>query len=168
LNVADQTGDLEKLSRSGHSVTSFIDLSDDEGRGKRRLPHVTSASSASLYENMTEEERLEEDRRRKREKLTKLHRFLGSRVPTNLALGLVDIETAFPTTPVSPNSLTNSVGQGDSQMPFLRRRRSSSVIALPTTWSDDIDRLKEELDHREKAVNVRRAVKMEKAGVGRI
>jgi hypothetical protein len=167
VNTTSQTGDLEKLSHSGHSVTSFIDLSDDDRRSKRRPSHATSSSSASLCESMTEEDRLEEDRRRKREKLTKLHRFLGSRVPTNLALGLVDIETAFPT-PVSPDSLTDSVAQADLQLPFLRRRRSSSVVALPSTWSDDIDRLKEELDHREKAVNVRRALKMEKVRSGGI
>ena len=44
----------------------------------------------------------------------------------------------------------------------MRRRRSSSAAEFSRKWSDDIDRLKEELNEREKAINVRRAVKMEK------
>jgi len=45
---------------------------------------------------------------------------------------------------------------------WTRRRRSSSPVAKPSSWSDDIDRVKEDLNEREKAINVRRAVKMEK------
>ena len=44
----------------------------------------------------------------------------------------------------------------------MRRRRSSSAAEFSRKWSDDIDRLKEELNTREKALNVKRAVKMEK------
>ncbi|KAH6916613.1 hypothetical protein BKA70DRAFT_1250047 [Coprinopsis sp. MPI-PUGE-AT-0042] len=42
------------------------------------------------------------------------------------------------------------------------RRRSSSSAALPPTWVSDLERNKEELDTKEKALNVRRAQKMEK------
>ena len=44
---------------------------------------------------------------------------------------------------------------------WVRRRRSSSAAEFGMKWSEDIDRLKEELNDREKAQNVRRAVKMQ-------
>lgn len=49
-----------------------------------------------------------------------------------------------------------------SRKEWLRRRRSSSAGDLPA-WSDDMDRMKEDLNNKEKAINVRRAQKMEKA-----
>jgi len=49
-----------------------------------------------------------------------------------------------------------------SHKEWLRRRRSSSAGDLPA-WSDDLDRMKEDLNNKEKAINVRRAQKMEKA-----
>lgn len=49
-----------------------------------------------------------------------------------------------------------------SHKEWLRRRRSSSAGDLPA-WSDDLDRMKEDLNNTEKAINVRRAQKMEKA-----
>jgi hypothetical protein len=163
-----ETGSVERLpsrrsvAHSRQSVTSFIDLSDDDVRSRRRTG--TGASSLSILESMTEEEKAEEERRRKREKLARLHRFLGSHVPVNIALGLRDVDIA-PSPPVPRNSLIANLASGveeDIRRPFLRRRRSSSVVALPNSWSDDIDRLKEDLDEREKYLNVRRAVKMEK------
>ncbi|KAH6875001.1 hypothetical protein BKA70DRAFT_1449146 [Coprinopsis sp. MPI-PUGE-AT-0042] len=45
---------------------------------------------------------------------------------------------------------------------WLRLRRRSSSAALPPTWVSDLERNKEELDTKEKALNVRRAQKMEK------
>ncbi len=79
------------------SLTSFIDLSDEEsGDDRHRIsgqpPHPashrpSSPSYQSLYENMSQDEQVEEDRRKKRERLAKLHRFLGSRVPAHLVFG---------------------------------------------------------------------------------
>ncbi|KAH9997802.1 hypothetical protein BJV74DRAFT_986859 [Russula compacta] len=95
----------------------------------------------------------EEDRRRRREKIAKLHRFLGSRVPTSLVLGLSDAKDALP-------ALDPTVGKVHTRHPG--RRRSSSAAEFKTNSFDPDDRMKEELDEHEKAINVRRAVKMEK------
>ncbi|KAG6911339.1 hypothetical protein DXG01_001010 [Tephrocybe rancida] len=156
----------------GSSPTSFIDLSDDLGsatrsrpkdrdpsaaappRGRPRRP--SSPSARSLYESMSPEEQAEETRKRKREKLAKLHRFLGSRVPTNLVLG-IDADPALP--PLDPTSMAEDEV---TRKAWLRRRRSSSAAAYSSTWSDEIDRIKEDLNSTEKAINVRRALKMEK------
>lgn len=160
------------------SPTSFIDLSEEDFAGDgvsiinietptttRRPPFATSSSSASIY-SFTSDELAEEDRRRKREKLAKLHRFLGSRVPANVILGQLSIDTALDLPP--PASLTVSAVERPKQMDpetrktWVRRRRSSSAAEFGGRWSDDIDRLKEELNDKEKAQNVKRAVKMEK------
>jgi hypothetical protein len=155
------TRSMESESSSTHrrrrSTTSIFDLSDDETNDGRKRRPPTDLRSAPLFpENMTEAEQAEEDRRRKREKLVRLHRFLGSRVPMDLVLGLKDDAKA------NLPPLSNVPDERETRKPWLRRRRSSSAVALPVSWSDDIDRLKEELDNREKAVNVRRALKMEK------
>lgn len=149
--------------------TSFIDLSggeslnDDPSFSKtaknRNLRRPASPSNQSLLENMTPEEQAEDERRRKRERLAKLHRFLGSRVPTNLVLGFSDPDASLPPTQAATGS---AEVEEVTRKAWLRRRRSSSVVALPSTWSDDLDRMKEELNNREKAINVRRAQKMEK------
>lgn len=133
--------------------TSFMEFSDDEqDLPPRRTP--SSPATRSLFEQMSPDEQEEELRRRKRDKLAKLHRFLGSRVPTNLVLGLQD---PFDSLPPAPTPTENT----DDKRVWLRRRRSSSVAAFGT-WSDDHDRVKENLDDHEKAINVRRAQKMEK------
>lgn len=153
------------------SPTSFIDLSDDLGSATLVTPkksargRPSSPSSQSLFENMSPEEQAEEGRRRKREKLAKLHRFLGSRVPANLVLGLDD-ETESSLPPPGANMATLPENGDVSRRDWLRRRRSSSAAAYSSSWSDEIDRIKEDLDLREKAINVRRAQKMEKASSG--
>jgi len=172
IDLDVETGSQEGVlssDRSGHhasdrnrpgSPTSFIDLSDEEtpDMSKRRRP-----STRSVLENMTPEEQAEEERRRKRDKLAKLHRFLGSRVPMDLVLGLADPITSLPL-PIAVSGTTTTPPEDAeaSRKAWLRRRRSSSVVAFPSTWSDDLDRLKEDLNDREKAINVRRAQKMEK------
>lgn len=152
------------------SPTSFIDLSDEEGSDEEATSPITfapnnaeicsrrplSPSQLSLYETMTPEQRAEEERRRKREKLAKLHRFLGSRVPADLVLGAGYSESSLP-----PIQLPMPAEESESRTQWLRRRRSSSAAVLPS-WSDDVDRMKEELNDKEKAINVRRAQKMEK------
>ncbi|KAI0308072.1 hypothetical protein B0F90DRAFT_1813405 [Multifurca ochricompacta] len=95
----------------------------------------------------------DEDRRHRREKIAKLHRFLGSRVPTSLALGINDGDDALP-------ALDPAFGGARARHPG--RRRSSSAAEFKSNWFDADDRVKEDLDEREKAINVRRAIKMEK------
>ncbi|EMD32518.1 hypothetical protein CERSUDRAFT_99246 [Gelatoporia subvermispora B] len=169
------------------SPTSFIDLSDDDSkqqappRGRHARPHfghhhalsdsplatprpgagfapgtpsVMSVESAAAAEGDAEDER-----RRKRERLAKLHRFLGSRVPPHLVLGLDPADDLPPPAPEPPADMHDS---DEDRRVRIRRRRSSSAAEFARSWSDEIDRLKEDLNDKEKAINVRRAVKMEK------
>ena len=95
----------------------------------------------------------EEVRRRRREKIAKLHRFLGSRVPTSLVLGFSASHDTLPALDPTIDNIRTS---------RHNRRRSSSAAETRTNWFGPDDRMKEELDEREKAINVRRAIKMEK------
>ena len=183
-------------SHAGHgrsagpgSPTSFMDLSEEDiladglssittvetPRADRR-PGLVHSSSSSVY-SFTSEDLAEEDRRRKREKLAKLHRFLGSRVPVDVVLGQLSIGAAVQTLdlpPISdgqqqpqqsqpqPQQHTYARMDTDTRKTWARRRRSSSAGELGHKWSDDVDRLKEELNDKEKAQNVKRAIKMEK------
>ncbi|KAI9444940.1 hypothetical protein H4582DRAFT_865702 [Lactarius indigo] len=118
---------------------SLMDLSDDENpsfphvQSPHLFPSPTPSHPFDSPDFMTDSP--EDDRRRRREKIAKLHRYLGS--PLDPAIGSI-----------SPR--------------HLGRRRSSSAAELKRNWFDGDDRVKEELDEREKAINVRRAVKMEK------
>ncbi|KAI0639877.1 hypothetical protein C8Q77DRAFT_1045929 [Trametes polyzona] len=154
------------------SPTSFIDLSDEEERDglsevlaeTPRGPRTRrggDGESLSDCLSLSSEQLAEDERRRKREKLAKLHRFLGSRVPQHLVLGPLDEGSPLPP-PASTRTDTLPQEDADARRIKMRRRRSSSAAEFSRTWSDDIDRLKEELNEREKAINVRRAVKMEK------
>ncbi|KAK1233063.1 hypothetical protein PQX77_003790 [Marasmius sp. AFHP31] len=123
-----------------------------------------STDDMSIFENlrlnMSPEEQAEDERRRRREKLAKLHRFLGSRVPPDLVVGgLTDPELP----PLAPaDALMSLEGRHHQhESSWLKRRRSSSAAAFPS-WSDDLDRLRDGLSHEEKAINVKRAQKMEK------
>ena len=95
----------------------------------------------------------EEDRRRRREKIAKLHRFLGSRVPTSLVLGFSASDDTLPALDRTVDNVRTS---------RHNRRRSSSATETRSNGFGPDDRMKEELDEREKAINVRRAIKMEK------
>ncbi|PFH52321.1 hypothetical protein AMATHDRAFT_2323 [Amanita thiersii Skay4041] len=163
----------DKTGGDASSEVSFIDLSDEEAQsGMHPASAITATPSISrpnpdisylsLFESLSPEEQAEEDRRRKRDKLAKLHRFLGYRVPPSLVLGIDDPDTSLP--PILPPGAMHSQSNTDdvSRRAWLRRRRSSSVAAIPSSWSDDVDRLKEELNDKEKAINVKRAQKMEK------
>lgn len=132
-----------------HRPESFIDLSDDD----QPSPKPRLASKAS-FETLAPED----ERRRKRERLAKLHRFLGSRVPAHLVLGLEDPALADVLPPVA----ADPADDGAARRAWLRRRRSSSAAALPSVRVDELERVREELDDKEKAINVRRAHKMEK------
>jgi len=145
------------------SPISFIDLSDEDDTfsaisppprtGRRRC----SISSISPSEIPSPEVLAEEARRRKREKLAKLHRFLGSRVPASL-VGLDDPDSSLPPemSPPPPDHSLHKAGT---------RRRSSSVSDYPPAWADNFDRIKADLGNREKAINVKRAQKMEKVSL---
>ncbi|KAJ7292869.1 hypothetical protein C8J57DRAFT_1042662 [Mycena rebaudengoi] len=162
--VSDEGPSFSRMSISSapDSPRSFIDfdttqeLEVDDTASVLTRTTIPPSPSAFSVRTLSPEEQAEEDRRRKREKLAKLHRFLGSRVPANLVLGIDFYDTLPPTSPgmgpEDPDALRKT---------FLMRRRSSSAAVL-TTWSDDIDRLKEELGDKEKAIIVRRAQKMEK------
>ena len=154
------------------SPMSFIDLSEDaidppdSASIKSNFP---SSPSQSTFDT-TSIDQQEEDRRRKRERLAKLHRFLGSRVPANLVLGFDDMEASLPPpqhSPTSPPKASSSSSEGDeSPRKAWLKRRTASVAVPPSSWSDSLERVKEELDDREKAINVRRAQKMEKVSPG--
>jgi hypothetical protein len=111
--------------------------------------------AASLF-SLTIEEQEEEARRKKREKLAKLHRFLGSRVPAELALGLRSPS-------MLPAVASEDEGTEEERPVFRRRRRRSRSFAdYSMSYVKQADRLKSELDVEEKAMNVWRAAKMEK------
>jgi hypothetical protein len=151
----DHNGPNRHWNMSG-SPTSFIDLSDEEithgfsevisietpdtANGRRKH----SSSTPSLVESLTPEEQAEAERRRKRDKLAKLHRFLGSRVPTDLVVGHI----AGPSLPPA------SMPEEGCDMWLYRRMSGTSAASF--------ERVKDELDDEEKALNVRRAHKMEK------
>ncbi|THH02343.1 hypothetical protein EW026_g495 [Hermanssonia centrifuga] len=173
---SDWGSQIDREFRSGPtSPTSFMDLSEEDIANDTASSIITIQtpkadrrpgllSSASSVYSFTSEDLAEEDRRRKREKLAKLHRFLGSRVPADLVLGQLDVTVATDLPPVAPVSAIERSDKMDpeTRKVWVRRRRSSSAAELRGKWSDDIDRLKEELNDKEKAQNVRRAVKMEK------
>jgi hypothetical protein len=137
---------------------SFIDISDDDSQPIRVLsphsfPPLPHSRPSTPSEFMPPSHAPDSDRRRRREKIAKLHRFLGSRIPTSLVLGLSDADDALP---------ARDPTVGDARTHYHGRRRSSSAAELKSNWFGPGDRVKEELDEREKAINVRRAVKMEK------
>jgi len=156
------------------SPMSFIDLSDDDSAaetqknaiGHRRQlssPRESIIDDTASLSTLTSAELHEEEQRRKREKLVKLHRFLGSRVPTDLVLGM-DLTQSPPLfLPTSPD-----VEGADTRKKFrMRKRRSSSYAEYTKPLTAQEDRMKSELDIQEKALNVRRAAKMEKVGSSR-
>lgn len=118
----------------------------------------TSPSGLSLA-SLSTIEVAQENRKKQRDRLAKLHRYLGSRVPAELVLGTIADDTSLP----SPEPVFEPPTQETDPKAWKRlRRRSSSAAEMKTRWFDDGERVKANLDEREKALNVRRAVKMEK------
>jgi hypothetical protein len=153
---------------------SFIGLSNGEGLGddmssitskkrRKRRAGLSSPSAPSFFENKTPEELAEAEKRRRRDKLARIHRFLGLRVPTDLVLGQCAPLASLPSTPRERTPL-NALAEHeiDNHQDNIRHRRISSAVLTPSLWPDDLERLKEDLDGREKAINVRRAQKMGK------
>lgn len=140
------------------STRSFIDLSDEETLDDDNVSGLNflspsshkyqrlhqSSSTPSLVDSLDLEAQAEADKRRKREKVAKLHRFLGSRVPPEAITGNVSGP------PLPPTAVPEASG---------RDHRLRGHKSVP---SDDFDRGKEELDEKEKALKVRRAQKMER------
>lgn len=151
--------------------SSFIDLSEDDSAAetpkditdhRRQALFATESviDDTSSLLTLTSSQVHEEDRRRKREKLVKLHRFLGSRVPPDLVLGPDAIQSPNLPPPTSPD-----IGSEDTRKKFrMRRRRSNSYSGYTRPLTAQEDRMKSDLDMQEKALNVRRAAKMEKVG----
>ena len=166
-STSDHHGVHSLTQSPRNSSSSFIDLSDDddetsrvgdtsvigslERKGGRRLIYHSS-STPSLVESLDPDRKAEVERRRMRDKVAKLHRFLGSRVPPDLVLG----STAVPPSPFSDPSSSLSTMEGLRDTLLWGRKGG------PSSYQQLFDRGKEELDHKEKAVNVRRAQKMEK------
>lgn len=146
------------------SPTSFIDLSDEDTPNGGVSVMNRRTSTSSILESMTPEEQEEEERKRKRDKLAKLHRFLGSRVPIELVLGPGDasLPLPLPQTVEPVMSKLGIVSEGEEPRKVWLRRRRSSSATLFASHSNDLERLKEELNEQEKAIYVRRAQKMEK------
>lgn len=157
------------------SHTSFIDLSDDDCVVETSKDDIdyrrwdpfsresTIDDTASLS-TLTSSQIHEEVQKRKREKLVKLHRFLGSRVPTDLVLGL-DLSLS----PPLPPPASPEIEPEDTRKKFrMRKRRSTSLTEYARPLTTREDRMKSELDMEEKALNVRRAAKMEKVGASQI
>ncbi|CAK5280709.1 unnamed protein product [Mycena citricolor] len=167
-------------------AASIMTLSPDDSisvMGPSRLVHVPSVASLAptisnasiLTVEREEESDAESERRRARAKLAKLHRYLGSRVPANLVLGPAFAGKPLPAE--QPESPMHSDFEGSPSgvlrgrhaihpSTWTRRRRSSSAVLTSTPsssdWSDDVDRVREELGDREKAMIVKRAKKVGK------
>ena len=121
------------------------------------------SSVLSLMENLTPEQMAEEEKRKKREKVAKLHRFLGSRIPTELVV------TSAPGAPLPPLIPTygQSLALSDTESPlqtklFARRRRNSISGSESFDRLPEVERKKEDLTDKEKAIVVKRAMKMER------
>lgn len=133
-------------------------------QGLMRFP-----STYSLTISLSEDQKSEVERRRKRERLAKLHRFLGSRIPTELILGPSEIGAPLP--PADPNARRVSYSQEEmeptnsSKLWVIAKRRNSLASSDPLERLGDSERMKEQLSDKEKAAAVKRALKMEKVGV---
>lgn len=124
----------------------------------------------SLTESVAANRKVENERRRKREKLAKLHRFLGSRVPPEVVLGS-QYEMGVPLPAVrtvdqpGPFSISDDEPSA-STLPWVRSRRHNSITLSSFTHRiSDSERIKEDLNDKEKAINVKRALKMEKVHI---
>lgn len=153
------------------SPASFIDLSESDSAAETPKDIIDHRHQAPFSQEamtndtdslltLTPSQIYEEERRRKREKIVKLHRFLGSRVPADLVLGLDLTQSPKLPPPASPET-----GSDDTRKKFrMRRRRSNSYSGYTKPLTTQEDRMKSDLDIQEKALNVRRAAKMEKVG----
>lgn len=190
---AAQTPESSQRKSADRSVTSpaiitaadsFMDLAGPEqegtyemsnciyiGRFERACPPALARppSAFSMTDSLTDSHKAEDERRRKRERLSKLHRFLGSRIPPELILG--PHEMGVPLPPLAPkNAGYDDVhSDNDSSSPARlwarNKRRNSLASSDPTHWLADSERMKEDLNGQQKALIVKRAQKMEKVEI---
>ncbi|KAI5124140.1 hypothetical protein M0805_000951 [Coniferiporia weirii] len=140
---------------------SFMELSDTDIHSLIRF-----SSTYSLADSVSDTQKAEEERRRKRERLAKLHRFLGSRVPPELILGPHEVGAPLPAP--GPGHQDQGYTLSDGETPssaklWIRgKRRNSLASSDPLERLADTERIKERLSEREKAIVVKRALKMER------
>lgn len=156
-------GDTATLHQKSDSIRSsspisFINLSDD-GSSIVDIPSLRTPHS--LKTRFVEQR--EREKRQKRERLAKLHRFLGSQVPADSVLGMNNNNTSFLPPPQEQSTQTRVCDKDDKTCRTMVNHHSSSVILEPSTWSGDLERPKAEFDQKERISSVRRAQKMEKA-----
>jgi hypothetical protein len=102
------------------------------------------------------------DRKRKRARLAKLHRYLGGDVPAEKVLGITEYMRDLDL----PSTEASGPAQEERAWRNLTWRRKSMVATFPN-WEEEIGESmhKDELSEREKATNVKRAYKMEKVSL---
>lgn len=144
-----------------------------------RKPSLTSSLSLSLsdedkdawgelWKDMTKQDDDALERQRKREKLARIHRYLGSRVPPELVLG-----TGSVTPPPGPTSNDHQHNVGDGSVGSVtewKRRRRSLSAATYRSWELKSQmelemRSKDTLSNTDRVLHVRRAQKIEQVGV---
>lgn len=124
-----------------------------------------SPSSYSVEDSIVEEQKGEDERRRKRDRLAKLHRFLGARIPAELLLAPHEIGVPLPPLASDQSDTSYDISDRDLSGPRnLWKRRNSLAGSLPSDWLPGSERMKKDLNDKEKAVVVKRALKMEKVG----
>ncbi|KAJ7070601.1 hypothetical protein C8F01DRAFT_385113 [Mycena amicta] len=156
----DDGADTERETELGpDDSVSVMSLTFDAPLRRKKQ---TSPSTISFAESISPETQADDDRRKRRDKLAKLHRFLGSRVPTNLVLGQAVVVVVPAVVGLDGTLSPSSESGGDTRKGWANRRRSSSAAVLASSWTSDWERMKENLNDKEKAIIVRRAQKMEK------
>lgn len=113
-----------------------------------------------------ENEDMRLERQRKREKLAKIHRYLGSKVPAELVLGYSS--STDPSSPVArPVSQLERSVSDDHQEVKQRRRSSSAVLYQQVPKADTIkhkeseSRVRDTLTDAERLMKIKRAQKLE-------
>lgn len=116
----------------------------------------TSPDDFHPYAQKSQVATYEQEKRKKMDKLAKLHRFLGDSVPVELVLG---DSYAFKDGDLPAFALGDVSVNNHKKPLWMRRRRSSSSAALP--GYEEIDRKRDDLDSKERIRHVKRGVKME-------
>ncbi|KAF8574657.1 hypothetical protein K439DRAFT_1398887 [Ramaria rubella] len=173
--------ELEQEREHGHEHDCEHDHEDDREHGhEEERARARGVRRGSLSPD-------EQERKKMRDKLAKLHRFLGSRVPVELALGagyvLHDHDLPKAASSDRDSDSKERERGGDGAKGWMRRRRSSSSAALPgyvivqhpersgggsgePQRADGLvpereERIKDDLERKERLLNVKRANKME-------
>jgi len=175
---------LKEGSKRAESPMSFMEFDEDDHEHDDPSHHNTKDDTdrASILTTTTTtttsaEVQAELERKKMRDKLAKLHRFLGSRVPVELALGA---EYVLDDSDLPPERATGDIygyGSWNAGKGWKLRRRSSSSAyegrrsgrrsvgpggVIGGLDVDEVDeRTRTSLDDRQRALVVKRANKME-------